>query len=147
MSVCLFLSAFIFLLSLLSAKHWKLSLLLASPSESTPLSPPSPHTTTPMPLLGSIRTSRTGDRIHFYQTVCGCGKSDHRAVGCYIAPQDSEWPHHECSSAARLQLTVDGPLKVQQHWQKSAFLSQTLSALNTQLTSAKPHHCTRLGLL
>lgn len=113
-----------------SVPHWMLSLVLASasPSESTPLSPMSPHTTTLMPLQGPVRTSRTGDRIHFDQTVCGCGKDVHRAVGCLVAPQDLQWPHHECSSALKLQLTccaVDRLLKVQQRWQKCALLSLT----------------------
>lgn len=113
-----------------SVPHWMLSLLLASasPSKPTPLSPLSPHTTTLMPLLGSVRTSRTGDRTHFYPTDCGCGKDDRRAVGCFSAPQDSQWPHSECSSTLNLHLTcrtVDRLLKVQQRWQRSALLSLT----------------------
>lgn len=140
--LCLFLCVFIFFLSLGKTLNGfsSVSLGSASSSESTTLSPLSPHTTTSMPLQGSIRTTRTGDRIHFYQTVCGCRKTDHRAVGCYTAPQDSQSPHHECSSALRQQLTCCATQRIptlteehsrDRHW--------ALLMHNIHLQLPKPH--------
>lgn len=104
----------------------------ASSSGSTTLSPLSPHTTTSMPLQGSIRTTMTRDRIHFHQTVCGCRKTNHRAVGCYTAPWGSQSPHHECSSALRQQLTCWAEEhSCDRHW--------ALLMHNIHLQLPKPH--------
>lgn len=89
------------------------------PSESTPLSPWSPLTSTLMPLLGSIRT--------FYQAACGSVRRLTTELWeCHTAPQDSRWPHPPppvlvCTATAA---------------RRSTFLSRTQSALSAEHTSA-----------
>lgn len=104
--VSLALSVFIFLLLSLGkiVNAFFPGLVSASSSESTPLSPPSPRTTTLMPLLSSISSSTTGDRTHPCQTVV-VERLTTELWGRQAAPQGPQPPLHEGSPAPRQQPT------------------------------------------